>query len=100
MGTRKIRITQEQLNRLIADLRAIPAEPVGNHLTTDEFVGYMLEELEDEEVKKLDVHLSSCETCCIEMERLLEGAEAWRGEEGEKRLANLSAWIQAQLKGG
>lgn len=75
----KIQVRRGQLDRLIADIRALPSEPVGDHLTDDQLISYAMEALAPEEVEGLDAHLASCPDCTSEMERLLDTSEAWRG---------------------
>lgn len=87
MNTQRIPVSANQVNRLIEDIRAVPDSPIGGCLSDEEFIGYAAKSLPPEEVGRLDVHLASCPACTTEMERLLEGAEAWRGVEGEQRLA-------------
>lgn len=97
MTTRKIRVTAKQLDTFIRDIRAIAAEPTGDHLSDDQFISYSMEMLTARQVEQVDAHLASCSDCAIEMERLLEASEAWRGEEGEQRLAQLRLRVQTQL---
>jgi hypothetical protein len=97
MKTEKIRVTANQLAKLMDDLRALPPVPVGDCLSDDEFIGYATETLSAEQVERLDKHLGSCPACATEMERLLQGAEAWSGEQGTQRLAALEARVQAQM---
>jgi hypothetical protein len=94
---RKIQVTRDQLDKLIADIHALPDEPVGDHLPDDEFIGYTMEALVQEEVVRIDAHLASCPDCASEMERLMEASEIWRGEQGEQRLAELAARTLAAM---
>jgi hypothetical protein len=71
------------------DLTALPAEPVGEHLSDDEFISYSMETLTVEEVQRVDEHLASCPECAEQMEQLMEASEAWSGEQGKERLAAL-----------
>jgi hypothetical protein len=89
MKTRKIKVTTKQLDRVIEDVRALPDEPIGDHLTDDDFIGYDMGTLTAEEVKQVDAHLASCSDCAMEMERLMEAWQVWRGEQGKQRLAAL-----------
>lgn len=91
MKTRKIKIDE-----LMALFGSMPIEPVGLHLSDDEFTGYSMEMLTSEEVQRIDQHLASCSVCAAEMDRLMTAAEVWRGQEGKRRLAALRARIQAK----
>ena len=71
------------------DIRTLPAEPVGEHLSDDEFISYSMEMLPEEEVERVDAHLASCPDCAEQMEQLLEASEAWSGEQGKQRFATL-----------
>lgn len=86
---RTVQVTSGQLDRLIADIRALPSEPVGEHLMDDEFIDYTMEALAPPEFARLDTHLASCPECAAEMERLMEASEVWRGAQGGQRLARL-----------
>jgi hypothetical protein len=80
MTQHKIQVTTKQVNKLIADLRALPDRPVGAHLSDDEFIDYTMETLEPPEIERLDTHLASCMDCVAEMERLVGAAEIWAKE--------------------
>ena len=80
------KVTKGQLDKLIKDIRTVPSEKVGDCLTDDEFIRYVREELSEDESKRIDQHLESCDECLTEAERLVEGSEAWRGEAGKQRL--------------
>lgn len=97
MKTRKIQVTAKKVDELMALFRTLPAEPVGEHLSVDEFTGYAMGKLLTAEVQRLDEHLASCPNCATEMERLLEASEAWRGEQGKQRLAALRERLIGQL---
>lgn len=89
MKSRKIRVRTNQVDRLLADVGDLPSQPVGDHLSDDEFIGLAMETLPAQQVERIDTHLAACPDCAMEMERLLEAAEAWRGEPGKQRLAAL-----------
>jgi hypothetical protein len=89
MKSRRIPVTAKKVDELMALFRALPTEPVGEHLSDDELIGCAMGTLPAEQVAHLGVHLDSCLDCAAEVERLLEAAEAWRGEEGKQRLAAL-----------
>lgn len=80
MTTSKAQITAEQAEKLIANLRALPDRPIGEHLSDDDFVDYAMEALEPPEIERLDTHLASCMECVAEMERLVAAAEIWATE--------------------
>lgn len=89
MKAHKVRITAQKVDELMALFRAMPTEPIGAHLSDEEFIGYAMQTLRQEDVSRIDEHLATCPDCTVEVERLLEGAEAWSGEQGEQRLARL-----------
>ena len=91
---RTVQVTTEQLGRLVADLRALPGEPVGEHLSDEEFVGYTMEALQPPAIGRLDTHLASCPECATEMERLVEAAQGW----DEERLAHLREHAHTTLR--
>jgi anti-sigma factor RsiW len=96
MKKNRNQLTDRQLDRFIADLRELPAEAVGEHLTDDEFIGYVSEELSTEEVPRLDKHLASCAACAGEVERLFEVSQAWQSAQGAARLTALRWRIRSQ----
>jgi hypothetical protein len=89
METLKIRITSKEFEELIAMLRNLPDEPVGEHLSDDEFISYVMQELPDPDLERIDEHLDSCPECTAEMERLLEIYELWRKDPDRQRLLAL-----------
>jgi hypothetical protein len=84
-----IRVTEEQTDRLLADVLSLPSEPIGAHLSDDEFIGYAMETPTESDVDHIDEHLASCADCTVELERFLEAADAWQGEVGEQRLNHM-----------
>lgn len=90
MTKREIQVTTDRVNKLIADLRALPDTPIGAHLSDDEFIGYTMEALEPRGIERLDTHLASCPDCAAEMERLVDAAEVW----GKQPLRPPSAVVQ------
>ena len=96
MKKNRNQLTDGQLDRFIVDLRELPAEAVGEHLTDDEFIGYVSEELSTEEVTRLDKHLASCAACAGEVERLFEVSQAWQSAQGAACLTALRWRIRSQ----
>ena len=66
----KIKVTRGQLRRLKADIMAIPRQPVGEHLTTEQRFKYAREKMSSEELEHAETHLASCEMCSKNVERL------------------------------
>lgn len=97
MRIHKVKVTAKKVDELMALFRAMPDEPIGEHLSDDQLVSYTSEMLTAEQVESLDAHLATCSQCSTEMEQLLETSEAWRGQKGEKRLDALRLRIKEQL---
>jgi len=95
MKARKVLVTRNQAGSLLKSLSAQPVEPVGSHLSDDEFIDYALESLGADEVRRVDEHLESCSDCAASMGELLEAAEAWRGARGKERLAGLRGRLRS-----
>jgi hypothetical protein len=95
MKKQRITITRRQFNHLLSEVLAQSDEPeVNKHLSEDDFVSYILENaLTPEESRQVERHLISCSECLVEMERLIEVTEAWRGPGGEQRLEKMRAEI-------
>ncbi len=89
MKERNIRVTTNQLDKLLADIRALPHEPLGNHLSDDEFINYSQGTSSTEEMNRIDTHIASCSPCASEMERLIEAFKVWRDDIGKRRLERL-----------
>ena len=64
---RKIYVTGKQLEKLLAGIMKIPTEPVGRHLTDQQFVGYASETYSARHTRRLDAHLASCQHCASEI---------------------------------
>ncbi|MEW6213235.1 MAG: hypothetical protein AB1631_33370 [Acidobacteriota bacterium] len=91
MKTNKVKIDAKQADRLLGFVRSLPKDVVGEHLTDEEFINRSLETASPEEVERIDAHLSTCDECCAEVERLMEAAQALT----EERLDRLSKKILA-----
>lgn len=87
MAGRRVNLNAKGWQRLMGDLRGLPAEPVGPHLADDEFVDYATGGPAAEASGRMEAHLASCARCAAEVERLLVASEAWRRAEGQRRLA-------------
>lgn len=90
-------LTSEQRRRLLAKLPKILYG--GGHLTDDDFINYALGSAAGEEQRHTAAHLEECEACAEEMAAFMSGTEAWRGEEGERRLAALSERLESAIAG-
>lgn len=90
MSLHKMRITSKQVDRLLADVRALPEEPAGEHLSDDEFTLYAMAMLTPEATSKAEAHLGSCPNCAAETERLLEASRFWESEKGAWHLSELA----------
>lgn len=97
MKVRKIQVTPDKVDELMALFRGLPTQPVGDHLTDEEFIAYAMGTLPADEVARLDVHLDSCLECAAEVERLQEAAAFWDSPEGRQRLANLRERVLKKL---
>jgi len=86
MKIQKVQITSKHLDEILKSLDGIHDEPMGNHLSEDDFVEYAMEALSENDVKRIDAHLESCTECAIKMENLLEKSEIWEGEKGQQRV--------------
>ena len=84
MAKREIRVTAERELRLLAAVQHLAGEPVGQHLTDQDFTEYALES-PTADIHRIDLHLESCESCAATMEQILETMEAAR------------AWERAQI---
>src|SRR5947207_2212335 len=69
-------LTAADLDKLIAVLDDVQAEPCTHHLTTDECTRYVSDTLSPEEITIIDDHLASCEACCNRLIETLESISA------------------------
>lgn len=91
---KKFKLTPEASRQLVREVYAIPSEPVGNHLREEDYVAYVLEDLEGEELQRVDAHIASCEECCSKMEETIHAFDAWvehlkEQHEAKKRVAEV-----------
>lgn len=85
MRNRKIQVTVNQLKKFIGDVTAVPTEPVGEHLSDDEAIGYTMEMLTAEEAQRVDTHVASCPECAEVVETLCEAHERQKVKHLEAR---------------
>lgn len=97
----RVRATGHQLRRLADDARTMSRDAIGEHVTHEEAVGLSMEppELSPEAMARVELHLASCDECSTRMEHLLAVSQEWRGQAGEKRLAEVSQRIREAFIG-
>jgi hypothetical protein len=98
MNERKIKVTADQVDRLLSDVRASQTAPIGDHLSDDESIGYAMGSLTADEVQRVDEHLASCPDCAAEAERLLSASDVWSGQQGASRLASLQGRVRKEIE--
>jgi hypothetical protein len=74
MKPRKIKVTAEQLDQFMDDLRNLPTAPIGECLADEEYVSYAMGTLTPQELQQIDEHLDSCSDCVEQMVRFLEAS--------------------------
>jgi len=84
-----IEISPKKAEELSKLFRMVIEEPINNHLSEDQFVGYVAGDLSEEELLKIDRHLEVCEDCGTQIEHLAVNAMAWSGSEGKHRIQEL-----------
>lgn len=89
MKSQSIRVTSEQLAKLMADMYDPELDPAGEHLADEVIVNYTLQALTPVEVSRIDSHLAVCPDCAARTNHLLRASQAWRDEAGPAGLANL-----------
>jgi hypothetical protein len=57
--------------QLLRELRVLPVDPVGDHVTEQEFSDYLLAKLSGSDTQRIDDHLVSCEHCSSSLEKRL-----------------------------
>lgn len=100
MTIKGTKVTSGQLHQLLEALKAEDGEPGPDHLGRERFVEYALKRLNPDQVATADAHLASCPDCRRRMDHLLAVSQAWDGENGERRLSDLSARILTALGAG
>lgn len=69
-------LTPAQIDRIIKDIKSIPAEPVGPHLTPEEMAAWLMgDPVSPEENARRDAHVASCRGCCIRLDDLFNDFE-------------------------
>ncbi len=96
MKTQKITMNEQQLEQVAESLRATLSNSLTPCLTDEEFVEYTMALLSHDDTRRIRDHLASCEECAEEANRLVEGASAWQGKQGEQRLTALRQKIESQ----
>jgi hypothetical protein len=89
MKKNTIEISVRKARALEASLRAGPATPAGEHLSAEQFNGFISMDLPQAEIEAIMQHITACESCAALIERVAEQARAWEGNAGRKRLADL-----------
>lgn len=95
--TPPIRVAGEQIDRLLEDVLNLPTTPIGEHMSDDECVGYVLGTLAARDIDQIDEHLLSCFDCTAVMERLLAAADAWQGEAAAQQLLHTRESLRTTL---
>ncbi len=96
MKARKTIVTVRQLEQLAGILRTTLSQPFTPCLRDEEFVEYSMALRPQDDTRRIQDHLASCEECTEEMRRLVEEARAWEGKPGEQRLAALRQRMENQ----
>jgi hypothetical protein len=96
MKKNKITISEEKLSKLQEMFQNIPEKPIGNHLSEEDFINFASEKVPQSDFQRIDDHLSSCKSCLLRMEQVLEMTAEWQTTKGKKRIAD----FQAQLLEG
>ena len=78
MENGELDMTKREIDDLISILRDTPHEQIGEHLSDNEFIRYVMGDLSEQELLIADEHLNSCDECVTEMERLLDAYEVWQ----------------------
>lgn len=66
-----------RMAQLLAELQALPEEPAGHHLTDEECVAFVLEEMTPAQEARVDTHLATCPRCTQELEAFFAAAETF-----------------------
>ena len=86
---RKPLTTDEVIENLIGLQDEILAEPVGDHLTDEEFISYAMGHASEEETQRMDIHLCSCWGCVVEAERLSQAYKELKSPKWDERFRNM-----------
>jgi hypothetical protein len=96
MTTRTPRPTEWQLDRLAADIAALPGVPPDGHLGEDDLVAAATGALSPDATDRVELHVRDCERCLAELKRLSGAGEHWRGDAGAERLSALRERVLAR----
>jgi hypothetical protein len=89
MEKEEIQMTVEKQRRLLEEVYKQVSPDEVKHLSEDELAAYVMELMDEDERAPVADHLAACELCEAEVEELKAATEAWRGQDGEQRLAML-----------
>jgi hypothetical protein len=87
------KITNKQLLKLAKEMLALPPESADNHISLDDLIAYVMEELSSQAVKSIDGHLEFCPECLAQAERMTQVTEFLGTEKGEAWLSSMEAII-------
>jgi hypothetical protein len=79
--------TAEQIKVIFNNLLKRSSEPVGEHLTDEQFTDYVLNSCSSEEEQMLDQHLDRCQSCLKHLEFLYESDPFWNSKEAQQMQA-------------
>ena len=91
-------MTQEKMNQLRAALQKLPQLPVGTHLTDDEFVAFVQEEMTSEQETRIDTHLETCPECTAQLDAFFTAAETFPEEVWARQRSTFEARLRARLE--
>lgn len=92
MKKQRIVMSAVQFDRLMSEVLALPAEPIGRHLSGEELVRYALENSATGDQRKImDLHLRSCSYCLAEAERIMETSDDPHWDSRAERRRDASA---------
>ncbi len=97
MISRFVVITSERMRTLFGTLTKLRTQVSIAHLTEDDFVAFATMAGYAAGAMRIEAHLTDCEECRATMARLMVLERAWQGDEGARRLQDLTDKLVANM---
>ena len=86
MNNKKLTLSGEQLQALISRLVAEPPGVSGEHLSREDYLGYLDDSISTERTGAVLAHLEECPDCAARLEHLLAQNRRWQSKERARLL--------------
>ncbi|MGH8475251.1 MAG: hypothetical protein ACRERV_05120 [Methylococcales bacterium] len=85
------KLTPEMIENIMRSIAFRPKIPVGEHLSDDECVAYVMEACTPGQLERIEQHMESCEDCVEELNWLYECEPFWNAPQAQAAYADAIA---------